>query len=83
MHADDGGLVAKREWLKPTTLKLMADAPPLLNCLEVCFHLHLHKFSHLKLDIQWVLLSFLIFFAGWGMIDNTHSQNFPCLALLE
>lgn len=84
MHADDSGPVVKKEWLKPTILKLLADAPPLPNCLEVCFHLHLlHKLYHLKLDIQWVLISFLNFFPGWGMIDNAHSQNFPGLALLK
>lgn len=69
--------------------KTFGQCPPLPNCLAVCFHLHLlHKLYHLKLDIQWVLISFLIFFPGWGMIDNIHSENFPgsnyyWLALLE
>lgn len=28
--------------------------------------MHFHKFYHLKLDIRWVLISFLVFFPGWG-----------------
>lgn len=38
MHKDVSGSVVKKERLKPTTQKLLADAPPRLNCLEVWFH---------------------------------------------
>lgn len=53
--------------------KTFGQCPPLPNCLEVCFHLHLlHKLYHLKLDIQWVLISFLLFFlvGGWLIIST-------------
>ena len=49
MHTVDSGPIVKKEWLTPTILKLLTNAPPLLNYLEVYFHPHLVS---LKLDIQ-------------------------------
>lgn len=68
-------LPSKTKRLKPTTLKLLADAPAILNCLKVYLYPPLpggiSKTHHLILDIQWVLIGFLIvffFFLVWGWL---------------